>query len=398
MGNNVQTSSGGVMAPDEMRASIQADLNLIENSLTSLDAEIDSVTNIVTFRHDALKSKLMQKFQGAEVFSNDIMRKKIELRKKLNRGKRYSSANYSQPVLFNLNLNFKSLYETFLDHYQFSRNFMLHTKIKYLHLMDQYEEVVAAAIPDNCYNHIIIPMSRHKIFYCVAIFEKKSFLKITNRRGDELYRAYIDPNDYYRQFMIYGGVIAGLFDNLNNESWVIEVYNEQLMPLAKRVFRTKLELWLMSENQIVLKSMNNHEYTFYTFNLELKFTLNLSRIIIESGFKNSVVLTGFNQTEIFLYYTAKKLIKKLDRKMGNVLSSLDLESTEVRSYLNLKMDKESNFNLKVNPSLSIKYFDKDGTYLIQNKSDNLKNFNMLELTKDNDIYFCDNLKRIIYFI
>ncbi len=154
----------------------------------------------------------------------------------------------------------------------------------------------------------------------------------------------------------------------------------------------------MDREQIVLKSNNNEEYTFYDYNLELKFTLNLSRILNESGYRNSIILSGFNQSEIFLYYTAKKTLKKLDRKTGMTISSIELESSEVKSFLNLKMDCMSNFILKVNPSQMIKYFDKDGTYLIENQCEYLKHFNTPEITKDNDLYFCDNLNRRIFFI
>jgi hypothetical protein len=168
--------------------------------------------------------------------------------------------------------------------------------------------------------------------------------------------------------------------------------------MAKRNFKIKLDLWLLDNEQIVLKSNNNHEYTFYNYNLELKFTLNLSRILLESGYRNSILLTGFNQSEIFLYYTAKKTLKKLDRKTGSTLSLIELEGAEVRSYLNLKMDSESNFVLKLNPSQMIKYFDKDGTYLIENQCEHLKHFNTPEITKENDLYFCDILNKKIFFI
>ena len=124
------------------------------------------------------------------------------------------------------------------------------------------------------------------------------------------------------------------------------MYNDRLQKMAKRSFKTKLDLWLLDSEQIVLKSNNNQEYTFYNYNLELKFTLNLSRILNESGYRNSIILTGFNQSEIFLYYTAKKTLKKLDRKTGSTISSIELEGAEVRSYLNLKLDcSNSNFIL-----------------------------------------------------
>lgn len=97
--------------------------------------------------------------------------------------------------------------------------------------------------------------------------------------------------------LIKGDKIVGIFDHLNNESSIVEVYNDQLKCCAKREFKTKLELWLIDNTQVVLKSIDNHEYMFYTHTLELKFTLNLSRVIIESGYRHSVILAGFSVNE-----------------------------------------------------------------------------------------------------
>lgn len=113
-----------------------------------------------------------------------------------------------QQVLLNFYPNTKHLIEVFKDaFFRYNKSFTVPKKIKYLHLFENFEALSTHEIPENCYNHIILPLSREKIFYCMAIFEKRSFMKITNRSGRELHRTSINSNLYYRQFLIHGKLI-----------------------------------------------------------------------------------------------------------------------------------------------------------------------------------------------
>ena len=108
-------------------------------------------------------------------------------------------------VLLNFYANNKNLTEIFSEaFFQFNKNFTLAKKIKYMHLYEDFEILNTDEIPQSCYNFIILPISREKIFYCMAIFEKRSFMKITNKAGNELHRTNIDGNYYYRQFLVHG--------------------------------------------------------------------------------------------------------------------------------------------------------------------------------------------------
>ncbi len=108
-------------------------------------------------------------------------------------------------VLLNFYANKKNLTEIFSDaFFQLNKNFSLAKKIKYMHLYTDFEVLKTEEIPENCYNFIILPINREKIFYCMAIFEKRSFMKITDKVGNELHRTNIDSNLYYRQFLVYG--------------------------------------------------------------------------------------------------------------------------------------------------------------------------------------------------
>ena len=211
MGNNSSIQNAVPIAnqpsPIDINSLIQSNLNLIENSLVNFETQLISTKNLISFKHTTLKSKLINKFTYTD-FQIDIQRKHNDLRKKVLKARRLSAVNPSTKqmkyLLYNFYKGTKSLKETFIDGYYFKKDFNLQNKIKYLHLHDSFEELQTTAIDEGCYNYIIIPITREKIFYCMAIFEKKSFMKITNKAGVEMHRTSIKPEYYYRHFMIYG--------------------------------------------------------------------------------------------------------------------------------------------------------------------------------------------------
>lgn len=211
MGNNSSIQNAvpitSQSAPPDLKSQIQSNLNLIENSLSNFETQLISTKNLISFKHTTLKSKLINKFTYTD-FQIDIQRKHNELRKKILKARRFSVINAGHKqiryLIYNFYSNTKGLKETFIDGYYFKKDFNLQNKIKYLHLHDSFEELVTDAIDDNCYNYIIMPITREKIFYCMAIFEKKSYMKITDKAGFELHRTRINSEYYYRHFMIYG--------------------------------------------------------------------------------------------------------------------------------------------------------------------------------------------------
>ena len=148
--------------------------------------------------------------------------------------------------------------------------------------------------------------------------------------------------------------------------------------------------------------MDAREYTVYNFNMELRFTLNISRLINETGLKSSVCLTGLNENQIYLYYSVLKTVKTIEKKSGSIVGDIEFEkNAEIKSSLNIKLDSANmnSFIIKNNASAnSIGYFDRQGKLLAENSLDLLKQFIQFDLTHQNDICFCDNLKRKIYFI
>ena len=405
MGNNKSTTNIPEAYSSQNDASMLTVFNSVQSFFVNFDLMISDTRNIVESKHNTLKNKLMQKLGSPDYYYKDILRKRDELIKKLNKTKRYS---YTRLRIY-FKENTRSLYEILLNEFYFiNRNFELINKVKYLHLFNQFEEINTDFLADNCYNYLVIPFSRNKIFYCLAVFEKKSFMKITDRNGNELYRSSIDKNNYYRQFMVYGDYLVGLFDDVHNEHNIIEIYNDKLVKISSRSFKIKMELWSFDQNEVITRSLNSCDYYFIDYNLDTKLIINLEKIIIDSGLKlapgqstlnnNSIVVLGANKNEIYLFYTITKHIKRINRSNGEMMGFINLENTFIKSYWNLKLDQNTNFLLKTNPSNSVMYFDKDGQYLIENECDNLKYFKMFELLKDNDIYYFDHPKRKICFL
>ena len=184
------------------------------------------------------------------------MQKNEYLKRKLLRTKRYSFLD--QKVSFKFKEFNKKFDDIIIEEYYFNlnRRFCLEKKIKYLHLYNEFECVDTDQIPAECYNFIILPLNRNRIFYCCGIFEKKSYMKITNKYGVELHRSPISPSHYYRQFMAYNEHIVGLFDDKSNQVNMIEIYNHYLDQLQRRTFKTRLELWSVSHDQLILRTGN----------------------------------------------------------------------------------------------------------------------------------------------
>ncbi len=94
-----------------------------------------------------------------------------------------------------------------------------------------------------------------------------------------------------------------------------------------------------------------------------------------------------------------KKVKTIDKKTGLIKGNIDFEKDiEIKSNLSIRFDSNECFLIKHTALNSITYFNKQGKLIAENSSDLLRFFNSFDLTNQNDICFCDNLKRKIYFI
>ena len=80
-------------SPPDIKTLIISHLNIIENSLANFDIQLVASKNNIQFKHNALKSKLLKKFQNANSYSEDIVRKRAEMKRSIAKAKELSSIN-----------------------------------------------------------------------------------------------------------------------------------------------------------------------------------------------------------------------------------------------------------------------------------------------------------------
>ncbi|CAF1027390.1 unnamed protein product [Brachionus calyciflorus] len=234
---------------------IQINFNILDNKLRLLNNKIVKTRKELINDFDILETSLKKYLDDSMLIKSKILNKKSSILTSLN-------LNRTKKVFFIQ--NFKSINEILNENFFYlTRNFSLFEKIKYLKFYNSFEELKTNYIDDQCYNYIIIPLSRYKIFYCCANFYKKSFLKITDMNGVELHRRAINPNFYYSKFVLYGKHIAGIYSDIKSGMNLIEIYNDELEIMASKLFNHKLDLVYMGVNELVCKSKENFNLYFF---------------------------------------------------------------------------------------------------------------------------------------
>ena len=280
-------------------------------------------------------------------------------------------------------------------------------RLKFLDYFSTFEYInLNRFIDDECYNSIVIPLSRTRFFYAMAIFEKKSYLKITDRYGEELFKKPINPSFYYRSYLAYGKYVIGIYDDIITNMNVIEVYNDRLELISSKLYSHKLDLLCINEFEVVCESREIlNLYYFFNFNLEQVYSIRVSSgntiHADEESRKKDISLLGSNQQEIYIFVRSKKLVKKLNRESGKVTYEIRVStsSLDLKNMSQFKLDSECNFLFKLsNKPTHLKYYDFKVGSLIDASSAWLGKFNYFDLTSSNEIYSVDNLNKICYFI
>jgi hypothetical protein len=244
----------------------------------------------------------------------------------------------------------------------------------------------------------------------MAIFYKKSSMKIIDRQGVELFRRSINPKYYYRQFTAYGNRICGIYDHSNSKMNLIEIYNDRLELLASKLFNHELKIVYLNDFELVCKSMHIlNLYYFFNFDLEQVYSIRISSSEEQHASSeidgDDVSLVGSTRSEVFILVKSKKLIKKIDRASAKLIYEIRVSNIKNRANFDLKqisqfkLDTQSNlvFKLKQKPN-RLKYYDFLQQELIDANSSDLSKFSYFDLTSQNDVYSVDNLNRIVHFI
>lgn len=233
---------------------IKINMILIEKKINTLDASISKTRDDLEKKFEQLEDILSQYLLNSLYIKSRIILKKSELIRTL---------KLSDKKLF-FKENFKSLNEILEEAFYYMTNSLdFLKKIKYSKFISFYEELSTNYLDENCYNYIILPISRYKIFYCCANFYKKSCIKILNRYGLELHRRAISPNFYFSNFVVFGKNIAGIYSDIRTNKTLIEIYNDDLELAASKLFDHKLELVCLNKEELVCKSKEKLNLYFF---------------------------------------------------------------------------------------------------------------------------------------
>ena len=413
MGNHhaTSTSSSSVGNAKPPKLKKKLDLKSLEKSLLQVDTLIEMSREAVQNAHDRLCERIHASFSDTRENEAKIYAKKSELLQALELNKLHK-----RTVKFVETM--KSLHEILLDSFFHVNKYdSMQQKIKYLKFYNQFEVVETNALAENCYNYIILPVSRNKIFYCMGLFNKKSFMKITDRHGRELHRRAISSANYYKQFFVYGNHIAGLYEQAGSAgTTLIEIYTDELSLVASSVFNAKFDqLLYMNSHEVVCKSeLNYYQYIFFNLSLEPTFSfrvLNRNAMSDEASSAQSpahvtngesdVVLLGSNLTELFLYHTKKKFLKVLSRQTGRAVYSIEFDKiVQLDNLSNISLLADSSIIFKCNSTRRINCFDYASSELTESTTiSNLNvNFKCFNVNCFNDVYSCDHLNKKIYFL
>jgi hypothetical protein len=389
---------------------IMNDLKFIQLSLINLDNLIEIAINKLNNDFDILRKKITSNMENDDKYRKDVMEKHAELTTDLK-----MRLNISLSKSFDFLPNFfqsnKTFYDILIESFMYinNRSGTLFKKVKYLKFHNEFEILdVKNAIVPNCYQHIIIPINRNRIFVCLAIFNKLSFMKITDRFGNDLFARSIDKQFYYREFLVFGKHIAGLFDDSKSDMNIIQIYDDQLRLLSSKIFNYKFKLLYLTKDELVcmnrpvnyIVNQNNlnqqNQYFFFNLNLDQTFSFRVQ----PKQINDNIILLGANGIEIYLLNLNRKFLKIIDRKSGKTNGSIDFDSIDlIKSFATIKFDfLLSNFIFKSDSS-RLKYYDHASNSLVESDHfEKLKCFNSFDLTMFNDVFTCDNLNKKIYFL
>lgn len=220
---------------------LDVDFELIEYEFKRLDDLIKSTEKLLHLSFDSFCQNLSKYFGDIDL--NKIIREQRNIMvDQLMKSERLLSFRVSSATL--AEFLFKEYYAKLYPEWS------IFEKLKYYELFNRFESVdMSPAIENNeCYNYIIVPLSRHRFFICLGLFFKRSFLKIADNLGRELRRRDIDKSYYYRQFVAYGQLIVGLYEVF---LYVLRFsYSEDLFELIK--LPDHILRYVFSEFKIIL--------------------------------------------------------------------------------------------------------------------------------------------------
>ena len=373
------------------------DFKPLEKALINIDSLIELTKNTIRFVHEQLYAQIA--YENLQAYEQKILHKQSELKRQLERDKH--KCKFGRVIFVECTKNFTQILND--SYYPLNKFVTIQQKINYLKFYNEFTIVDTNSLVDNCYNYIVLPMSRHKFFYCMAVFKKKSLMKITDESGRELCRRSIDPKHFYIQFCTYANRIVGLYEDAKTRMSVIEVYTDELKLVASKLFNIKFDkLVCMSRNEIVCKTENNfYPYVFFNLNLEPTFSFRVLNKTNEESHGNEVILLGSNANNLYLYHTRKKFLKVLSRLDGKSMFAVNFDKAiSLESISNVCLHESGCLVFKCNATRRLNCYEHEaGRWCESTSVSNLNvHFRTFEIDCFNNFYSCDNLNKKIYFL
>lgn len=148
----------------------------------------------------------------------------------------------------------------------------------------------------------------------------------------------------------------------------------------------------MNAQEIICRScMDRNLFFFLDFNLTQVFSLSIHHM-------SELTLLGADQNDVIVLVKHANSIKKLQRRTGHIDCVIDLNSIGSRISA-VKLDADFNIVIKSNETNSLGAVNFDMSLKQQlNNFPAIRNFHQIDFTQFNDIYYCDAINKIVYFL
>jgi hypothetical protein len=383
----------------------------LEMKFKSLSYSIQDCRTNLTLAYDEYGEKLKQDIENENRFKNRVIDKYESMLSQLESYRiNVLIHNCFKPVAV-FHPNKQSLLALINEKHssQLEIRFDLKQRLRYLSFFCTYETIeFKQFIDENCYNCIMLPLSRARYFFAMGKFAKRSSMKITDAQGCELFRRPVSKSFFYRDFLAHTKRIIGIYDHLDTNMNVIEVYDHRLALTASKLFDHRLDLLYMNEFELVCRSLQvANLYYFFNFKLDQTYSIrvkaedSLCDLSAAAG-KSDIDLLGSSEIEVFIFVRTKKVIKILDRKTERISREINInvKQLDLDNLVSCKLDPcEKNLVFKVSSRpRRLKHYDFARGVLTDGSADCLERLNSFEFTSDGDIYSIDCLNKQIVFV
>jgi hypothetical protein len=225
-----------------------------------------------------------------------------------------------------------------------------------------------------------------------------------NQKNVELSRRQVKFDHFYEKFMGYGDHIACVIYDFEQNVYLLEIYDKELTVCASKKFNFLIKLCFFNDTDIVCFQNSLQRFLVFDYKLNEETAIfDRNEILPLTITSTSAFAVNIDADKFYIayfdYYQKMVVLRTITRDTKKVIDTVNLDSfLHVKSVDWLRFDSNCNICLKYLPGDKIKCFNKNGKFLTQNSLSNLKRFEKLQFTKQNDLFFFNILKAKLYFI